>query len=84
MGMIGEVYPNPANTQVSLNYFLGEASQAVVSVSSTTGHVLYQEKVNTSTGTLHINTSNLSNGMYLLKVQSNNGAAAMKKLMILH
>jgi hypothetical protein len=84
MGMIGEVYPNPANTQVSLNYFLGEASQGLVSVSSTTGHVLYQEKVNTSTGTLHINTSNLSNGMYLLKVQSNNGASAMKKLMILH
>jgi hypothetical protein len=78
------LFPNPANTQVSLNYFLGEASQGIVTLTSATGKLVYEEEINRNTGSLHLNTSNLSNGMYLLKVQSNKGAAAMKKLMIMH
>jgi hypothetical protein len=76
--------PNPANTQVNITYFLGEATQAIVTLSSTTGNQVYEEKITGNTGTLHLHTSSFSSGIYLLKLQNSNGAICMKKLMLMH
>ena len=70
------LYPNPATTYFYLNNL---AEGTMVSVIDVTGKIIYNEKT-ISTNAI-IETSNFSNGIYVIQLE-NNGAVAHKKLII--
>jgi len=76
------VYPNPANTFVNVSYKLTSAAQPVeVSVTDITGKVVYFTKVvNSSVGTnvFGFDTEAFTNGIYVVKVSSNEGNSTRK------
>jgi flagellar hook assembly protein FlgD len=80
-----KVYPNPANNKVfiSLNNI---ASTVKISVTDLSGKVLHAfEKNNVEQGiqVFEWNAENVSNGLYIVHVQSGN-ASAYKRLSIMH
>ena len=76
------VYPNPANDFVNVSYKLTSATQPVeVSVTDITGKVVYFTKVvNSSVGTnvFGFDTEAFTNGIYVVKVSSNEGNSTRK------
>ncbi len=76
------VYPNPANTFVNVSYKLTSTAQPVeVSVTDITGKVVYFTKVvNSSVGTnvFGFDTEAFTNGIYVVKVSSNEGNSTRK------
>lgn len=77
-------YPNPANSNVNVNFSVTEASNVAMQVISVTGDVVY----NTNYGTIaagkyseNINVSELSNGVYFYTLTVN-GNVTTKKLVI--
>ncbi len=76
------VYPNPANTFVNVSYKLTSTAQPVeVSVTDITGKVVYFSKVvNSSVGTnvFGFDTETFNNGIYVVKVSSNEGNSTRK------
>ena len=76
------VYPNPANDFVNVSYKLTSATQPVeVSVTDITGKVVYFTKVvNSSIGTnvFGFDTEAFTNGIYVVKVSSNEGNSTRK------
>jgi len=67
------LYPNPSSSEVivSLNQVISE-----LEVSDMSGRVIYKEAINKSSASLNI--SNYSNGIYLVKVKSNNQTEIVK------
>jgi hypothetical protein len=76
------VYPNPANTFVNVSYKLTSTAQPVeVSVTDITGKVVYFSKVvNSSVGTnvFGFDTETFNDGIYVVKVSSNEGNSTRK------
>jgi hypothetical protein len=76
------VYPNPANTFVNVSYKLTSNAQPVeVSVTDITGKVVYFSKVvNSSVGTnvFGFDTETFNDGIYVVKVSSNEGNSTRK------
>ena len=75
------VYPNPAKDMVTLNVNLGVADNANITVVDLMGRTV----VNMGTQSLHsgenqiqINTSNLENGLYYIRVTTDNGMTTNK------
>ncbi len=65
-------YPNPANNELNLNFKSNESEKYDIVLMDMTGQILYQEVKYSSAGmqTWNINTTNLSNGIYLLSIRS--------------
>jgi hypothetical protein len=72
------LYPNPASTFFTLNNVLEGTTVNVIDV---TGKVVVSNSVIDADKTMTIETSNLSNGVYMIQLK-NNGAVAHKKLVI--
>jgi hypothetical protein len=70
------IYPNPARTIVTIE------KQANVSLKSVALYSILGNEVYKSTNTKSINVSSFSKGLYLLKIESNEGAIATKKLIV--
>ncbi len=69
------IYPNPANE--ILNVELENLNEtATVSIINALGEIIFIEKATANNTTL--NTSNLINGIYFIKVESKNGSAIKK------
>ena len=69
------IYPNPANE--ILNVELENLNEtATVSIINALGEIIFIEKATANNTTL--NTSNLTNGIYFIKVESKNGSAIKK------
>lgn len=74
------VYPNPAISNVNIK--LGNESTDVLSkvtISSLTGQLLKTEEFNTNT--ISLNIGDLKSGIYIIRVETNNGIA-IKKLKV--
>ncbi len=71
-----EVYPNPANDIVYLNVELVETTKSSVKILNTNGQVVYQyaKQFNILDGknTILLNTSELSNGYYIIELSTGN------------
>jgi hypothetical protein len=65
------IYPNPATT--TLNLTSAEMMNMIVSITDITGRVIQTEKVMDSFYVIDV--SNLSSGIYLLRLESNDGAS---------
>lgn len=72
------VAPNPANDLVTVNFENNYTGSLIIT--DVTGRMVKQVQVN-NTNRVHINTSDLSNGFYLLSM---NGKNTVSKLQILH
>ena len=70
--------PNPASTYFNLNNVIEGTSVNVIDV---TGKVVISSSVIETDKTMTFETSNLSNGIYIIQLK-NNGAVAQKKLVI--
>lgn len=68
-------YPNPVESQLTLEYYLEEASSVSVNLYSMNGKLVKSQssiKLNKGLHTGYIDCSNLSNGTYILIINTNN------------
>ncbi len=68
------IYPNPANTEVSVEMNIAESASIEFSLMDLVGQTLITRNLNFTTGLNNstIDLSNLSNGIYLLKMKKGN------------
>jgi hypothetical protein len=71
------IYPNPATNLLNLN--LESITSSIITIKTIEGNIIYSEK-STRQNIEHINTSNLSNGLYLLTVTSPTKTETLKFL----
>ena len=73
-------YPNPASSQVSLQFYLSSAAQMDVSVYDATGKSMgtSSEKCSAGTNIIPVNTGGLSAGLYTIIISGNGKSAAVK------
>lgn len=66
------VYPNPANNQVSINYSFNNIEKVTIQVTDLSGKIILSESVYSSIGdqTRVIDVSNISSGLYNITVSS--------------
>jgi hypothetical protein len=77
---IVSIYPNPATDKINLNIELTNTSKEVnVEITDMTGKVVYTTTLkNVLNNKYSINTSSFANGMYIVKVSTDNDAIARK------
>jgi hypothetical protein len=63
---------------VFVDYDLKSNSTLTLSVVSFEGKLVYTNQINTTNGTLEINTSNLADGIYFVKLQSESISKTVK------
>ncbi len=81
--LIGNFYPNPAQNLINVDYKIINNQEGIKwSVSDLNGKILLSGLETSTEGTLQINTSSLSGGIYLCSLQSGNDVLN-KKLTIL-
>lgn len=75
-----QVYPNPATNVINIDYSTANAENITFQLMDITGRVVAMNQVNHSGGTSthNIDVSSLSNGVYVLKIQSSQGAVTKK------
>ena len=75
------VYPNPVKDIATLDITLSESSNATIQVVDLMGRTLIDlgtKSFKAGQNSIELNTTNLSNGMYFVKINSNNGIATKK------
>ena len=70
------IYPNPANDFMTVSLGAESADATAIYVTNALGEMVLAEKVTSSNTTL--NTSNLTSGIYFVKIESKNGSAIKK------
>jgi hypothetical protein len=75
------VYPNPANTQLNVQ-FSTQTQTTTIRLYSVTGQVVF-EKIVSANGNQTIDTTHLSDGMYELEITTAKGNAR-RKVMVRH
>lgn len=79
---VSALYPNPANSQVSLNYHSDYEAQ--LSVYNSLGQMVKTSTMAASKGNMSINTSDMPSGIYICKVQAAGAEPAFRKLIVSH
>ncbi len=83
MGNSFLLYPNPATAEIHLK-LNNEIENSIVTVLNVSGQVVYQQSLNPSEHSIvTISTSDLSNGIYHVMINSN-GAISTQKFTIVH
>ncbi len=75
------VYPNPAKDNATLDISLAQSSLATINVVDIMGRNVIDlgtKSLKAGQNTIELNTSNLNNGMYFVKVASENGVVTKK------
>lgn len=75
------VYPNPVKDIATLDITLSESSNATIQVVDLMGRTVIDlgiKSFKAGQSSIELNTTNLSNGMYFVKINSNNGVATKK------
>lgn len=70
------VYPNPADQTTTINYPAEYLKNAVVEVVDLSGKKIYSDVIDSSS--LKISTANFENGIYLIRIISENGISSSK------
>jgi hypothetical protein len=69
-GMEINLFPNPADEFIYLNYSLPSDEKAEMKVLDMYGKIVTYQQLETQEGTLKLNTNNLPSGHYLLQIQT--------------
>jgi len=77
-----QLFPNPADKGVSLKYPDGLTGQA--ELIDLTGRVVMQAELATSQASLHVPTTELANGIYLIRIKSDLQTLYQEKIVIQH
>ncbi len=74
------VFPNPSNDYLNLDFTLQAASDVMVSMTDLTGKTVYTNSLKNLNGSqgLVINTSSMTDGMYMLSVKTSGGNITRK------
>jgi hypothetical protein len=74
------LYPNPNTGEFSILFSETLKGDAIVSIISTTGSVLYSKLINISQSqqTESFNVSELNRGLYFIRVETKNGNSVQK------
>jgi len=77
------IFPNPANTSLNVQFTLDDPQDVSIELCTITGIVVFNEQLKHFSGEYikTINTSNLSQGLYLLKI-AGDSLSACKKVII--
>lgn len=64
-----DIYPNPANTKISLRFFAGENHQVQATIFNAMGQKVISQQVTTTEGenNIHFNVESLPNGIYMME-----------------
>lgn len=75
-----KLVPNPATSSFTAYFNANDVGQATLSILNISGQMIHNEEITTSKGTndKEINISQLANGIYLVKVQTDAGANTAK------
>jgi hypothetical protein len=76
--------PNPANNLTSINYDLGNRSDARLVIYNVLGSTVKEIKLNGKQGTMVVVTSDLGQGVYYYSLVSGDKIIATKKLVVAH
>jgi hypothetical protein len=78
------VYPNPANNEVSITYFLQGKNKGTLQLYNALGQLVTSNNISNSMGQVNENISGLTNGIYYYTLSVNGVIAATSKLVIIH
>lgn len=70
--VISNIYPNPGNGPVTINYFLANGKQGKLQVYNALGEVVYEQQLARYTYMQQLDLNKLPQGIYLFKLQSGN------------
>jgi hypothetical protein len=84
-GVTPTLYPNPANDQVTLTTTVSQVSAVTIIITDLQGNTLasYQRKAIVGENQFILDTNNLANGLYILRVQGSN-ATSTQRLEVKH
>jgi hypothetical protein len=74
------VYPNPVSDQLVVRHYQQDKMQ--LTVFDISGNLVVNQPMNGST--VYINVSNLSNGLYIVKLSTNQGVSSTQRFVISH
>jgi len=74
------IFPNPASSELNIQFTVNESEHMIIELCSVTGVVVYKEEYNNFNGmyTKTINTSGLSQGVYMLRIAGDNQSLCKK------
>lgn len=81
-GSLGEPYPNPATSFVSIPYNFSNNNPGNTVVTDINGRMVYTQILPAQSGVLYIETSSWANGIYLLSLTDENGIVARRKIVV--
>jgi hypothetical protein len=70
--VISNIYPNPGNGPVTINYFLSNGKQGKLQAYNAFGEVVYEQQLARYTYMQQLDLNKLPQGIYLFKLQSGN------------
>ena len=77
------IFPNPTNEELNIDLKSLAGKEVTITISDLVGKALQAEKIEVTTAPHVLNVSSLSNGMYLIRVQSKENELIPKKLQII-
>jgi hypothetical protein len=80
------IYPNPANTNINIEYNNGNEAIGAIYIYSLVGKIVHSVNINPSekNNFYQLNTSELQTGMYLISIKLSNGKVSTSKISIVH
>ncbi len=84
LNSVSEIYPNPASSHASIKIQTVRASHINLSVLSITGEAVqtFQLSIGPGANNFSWDISNLSNGVYFVRITDNEGGQAIRKLIV--
>ncbi|MBC7864645.1 MAG: T9SS type A sorting domain-containing protein [Bacteroidia bacterium] len=76
------LFPQPSNSNVTVQLSSQSTNGVTAEIFSLDGKMISSEKINTNSNSFQLSTSELANGLYLLKVMDGKEIVGVKKLMI--
>jgi hypothetical protein len=76
------IYPNPTGSTLRINTNLELGRNSVIRVYNTLGSEIFIRKINSTGETVDV--SNLPDGIYLLRLQSENGNSSVQRFVVRH
>jgi hypothetical protein len=81
---LGESYPNPATTQVSMQCAVPEGQTAILSIFDMNGKLVYTQTVVSGKQTVTVNTANWTEGVYMCSLDTETERIGLQKMVIVN
>jgi len=81
---ISNIFPNPANNFVTVNYDLNGATNARIEIRNILGSIVRTQEVSGNSGQINIDVSDLTNGVYFYSFIVNDMPIKATKLVVQH